>query len=105
MSYSSNGSLSSRCSCTVAVGTRRKRSARATEDGQWAFLQPLGLWRRRTATIRTCKLSLRIVEPERSVEVSWALLDLRAIVSEPRGPRYGSCPVRWGCRWAAEYSN
>lgn len=37
MSYSLNGSLSFRCSRTVAVGTPCKRLARATEHGLRVF--------------------------------------------------------------------
>jgi A/G-specific adenine glycosylase len=144
-----------------------KRLASATETDLRAFLQPLGLWRRRAATLRCLAsemnrrrgrfprtrgelealprvgqyvanavlvqvhgepaalldgsmarvleryfgpreladirydpylqdLAGRVVDNERSVEVSCAVLDLGAMVCKPRDPLCGSCPVQRG---------
>jgi len=47
-------------------------------------------------------LAHRVVGHERSVEVSWALLDLGAMICEPLEPRCRVCPVRRGCQHATK---
>jgi len=47
------------------------------------------------------QLARKVVDHERSAEVSWALLDLSAMICRPREPRCTECPVRRGCRFAA----
>lgn len=151
-----------------------KRLSQATEEDLRAFLQPLGLWRRRADTLQKLALEInrrrgrfprtrdelqslpgigqyvanavlvqvhgepaplldggmarvleryfgarelvdirhdpylqdlshRVVDHERPVEISWALLDLGAMICTPRKPRCDLCPVRRGCRWAVEH--
>jgi len=47
------------------------------------------------------QLARKVVDHERSVEVSWALLDLSAMICRTREPRCSECPMRRGCRFAA----
>lgn len=47
------------------------------------------------------QLARKVVDHERSAEVSWALLDLSAMTCRPRRPRCTECPVRRCCRFAA----
>jgi A/G-specific adenine glycosylase len=47
------------------------------------------------------QLARKVVDHSRSAEVSWALLDLGAMVCRPRQPRCTECPVRRGCWFAA----
>lgn len=47
-------------------------------------------------------LSHRVVDHERVVEMSWALLDLGAMICKPSKPRCDSCKVKRGSCWAAE---
>ena len=47
------------------------------------------------------QLARRVVDHGRSAEVSWALLDLSAMICRPRQPRCTECPVRRGCQFAA----
>ncbi|MBR0804333.1 hypothetical protein JQ636_12355 [Bradyrhizobium japonicum] len=44
-------------------------------------------------------LSRQVVRCSRSLEASWAILDLAALVCLPRLPRCDQCPLATGCRF------
>lgn len=43
----------------------------------------------------------RIVDSDGSLEVSWAILDLAALVCRPSAPNCDDCPVKQSCEYAA----
>ena len=48
------------------------------------------------------QLARKVVDHESSAEVSWALLDLSAMICRPNRPICDQCPVRRGCRFATK---
>ena len=54
---------------------------------------------------RLQEICQRVVDSEPSLEISWAILDLAALVCRQKGPHCDICPVERLCRTAAESRN